>query len=483
MQRAALQPEPTSSGERAARPRPCHLRRALEGILCGCAMWLAWGCRDLSSDQGYCNACQTDAGSVTTSSSHTGTDAESVATPPTANASSVTDATVPDSGAPPATMQGAAGLAGNSARAGAGAGPASAGRQTTPRAGGAGSSGRSVAGTNTATAGARAADGGRDAGPEAGSSGGLAPTLPCAVHCSGDTPVCDPESLLCVRCTPLQAEACPNDRPACDAHTCVECTESDPRACQGESAKPVCHPTDHRCVECISSLPSSCTDPRPRCDDAQQQCVECLEPSDCAKPERSRCDAQQCKGCEADADCARLPGLPACERGSQTCVACTVEGEATQCPASQRCDSRSHKCVPRGNPRAWCEPCETDAMCAADARCANVLGIAATRVCLPLAQPGALCSVAPYLSPVPVDANASDYVCAPDQTCQTVLAALGNNGSAACTITNASVCGAGVCVSERCRYPCLTSSVCPQPLQCDASKNACTGGYVAPAEQ
>jgi hypothetical protein len=402
----------------------------------------------------------------------------SVSSRPDDAATPTSDRPAADASIPASATQGPA-MAGHGTRAGTG-GALVAGRAA-PRssAGAVGGAGRS--GTGAA---AGAATSGMDAGAAAGTAGPLAPTLPCASHCPEAAPVCDHETLQCVECREGDTQACPRATPACDmTHHCVECTDNDAHACLG--AKPVCDVTHNRCVECLGSQPDSCTSPRPRCDEGQQQCVECLEHSDCPAIRSSRCDTQHCIGCQANAECARFPSTPVCDREQHACVACTVESEALQCPAPQRCDRSSHSCVlPRSDARTACEPCDTDAACGVGMRCASPGDIAATRVCLPLAPSGTLCDMAPYRVPVPVDANLSAYVCAPYQTCQTVLAAFGSNGGMACQTQNGpSVCGAGICAGGHCRYPCSVAEDCPPPLQCQLSLGACAAGYVEPGNR
>ena len=92
------------------------------------------------------------------------------------------------------------------------------------------------------------------AGPDAKSDAPAGDSAACAaLHCSGDTPYCDPEGGVCVAC--LSHAHCIGDHPWCSpGHVCVQCLSD--TQCQ-TSDLPKCLLSEGRCVECLG--PAQCS--------------------------------------------------------------------------------------------------------------------------------------------------------------------------------------------------------------------------------
>jgi hypothetical protein len=112
-----------------------------------------------------------------------------------------------------------------------------------------------------------------------------------------------------------------------------------------------------------------CKDRSLICDIESSTCVDCLGDSDCTAADAARCDANECKGCDADAQCDDVDGLPSgnntCDQG--TCVDCTSETEADTCLDNKSCNPRTRECTDTTvGSRETCETCVADSECGAD---------------------------------------------------------------------------------------------------------------------
>ena len=124
-------------------------------------------------------------------------------------------------------------------------------------------------------------------------------------------------------------------------------------------ATPVCN-DDLQCVACTAEQDSFCTDQSLVCKTGAFECVECNASSDCNDPSAARCDPEQneCGGCESEADCIGIEGLPRCE--ARTCVECTLGTEEADCNGNS-CDPATFMCTGTKVGRLeTCEECVAD---------------------------------------------------------------------------------------------------------------------------
>jgi hypothetical protein len=80
----------------------------------------------------------------------------------------------------------------------------------------------------------------------------------------------------------------------------------------------VCHPELRICVECAED--SDCPAEEPVCSEEELECVGCRTSADCPA-ERPLCDEEDCVECIENTDCS---ALEQCEDGF-----CEVEGESS----------------------------------------------------------------------------------------------------------------------------------------------------------
>jgi len=212
----------------------------------------------------------------------------------------------------------------------------------------AGSAGASDAGT----------DGGTDGGVDGGVVAGLCylTTKQC-VECLAHADCKDPSRPICgvlhtcVGCG-LQlapSDGCPTKNralPVCMEATgaCVECASS--ADCHGDAGTGVCSPTTNKCVECNDNTnctadpakgfcvknactgcqaagAGACTGAKPMCattGGSIGRCVECNDNSGCKVGTKPVCDANQCRACKKDLECA----------GASQAGVCGLDGS---CPA------------------------------------------------------------------------------------------------------------------------------------------------------
>lgn len=139
----------------------------------------------------------------------------------------------------------------------------------------------------------------------------------------------------CIKGECMSNSDCPQNKPACSEHKCVECnTKSD--------CDILAECNNHKCAECITDsdciygFGSACNN---------NKCVECNTNSDCRYPSKPACNNNKCVECNRDSDC-RYSSEHICY--NHICVECNTN---TDCTFSNAC--YEHKCV----------ECNTDSEC------------------------------------------------------------------------------------------------------------------------
>ena len=191
---------------------------------------------------------------------------------------------------------------------------------------------------------------------------------PCG--CPGDVcptdSICDTTRGHCVPTVPgCKSDAdCPNDpqKPRCDTAAidktsipyiqgvCVPCIDNMNCGHITDPTRPLClmqsAPAVNECVECLQD--SDCP---AVCDETTHSCVVCIEDADCPF-EHPRCrtttDTSACDFCNENANCARFPEAPLCgavdTANPQKCVPCNENPDCKD-PALPVCDKGSNQCV------------------------------------------------------------------------------------------------------------------------------------------
>jgi hypothetical protein len=229
----------------------------------------------------------------------------------------------------------------------------------------AGSAGASDAGT----------DGGTDGGVDGGVVAGLCylTTKQC-VECLVHADCKDPSRPICGvlhTCVGCGLQLAPSDGcltknralPVCMEATgaCVECASS--ADCHGDAGTGVCSPTTNRCVECNDNTNCTadpakgfcvknactgcqaagagvCTGAKPMCattGGSIGQCVECNGNSDCKVGTKPVCDANQCRACKKDLECAGASQAGVCGLDGS----CPAEDEVIYLQNSAACSASS----------------------------------------------------------------------------------------------------------------------------------------------
>jgi hypothetical protein len=224
-----------------------------------------------------------------------------------------------------------------------------------------------------------------------------------------------------------------------------------------------------------------CPPEAPLCDLRTRTCVGCTASEGCTEASAARCDAvaRVCAPCARHADCAHLPGLPACHGGA--CVACTPDTEASACGTTS-CDPSALTCTatPRGSV-GLCRPCRADSECANSeatggvTRCVPITfqGEPRGHVCLFDQSTTGGCPRRYISTRTAVSASGVEGAtyCYPRETLTTCEAIV--NFSAACPEEGS--CGDealddGLCRDDgsgaRCTYECLGDDDCPNGVRC-----------------
>ena len=260
-----------------------------------------------------------------------------------------------------------------------------------------------------------------------------------------------------------------------------------------EFATPVCN-DDLQCVECTAEEDSFCTDQSLVCKTGAFECVECNASSDCNDPSAARCDPEQneCGGCESEADCIGIEGLPVCD--NRTCVQCTPATEGVDCGWTS-CDPLTRECTETTvGSRGTCEECVADSECGQDGNRCVPMNYDGARYpnegigfCLKSIDLGGSCAN-PYrivVTRTSLSGAAADDYCGINEnlaTCQAVRALLADTP---CNPVNADQdCPqpAGLCrelpgMVNRCTYLCSSLVECVTPgSTCDSSGAGGAGG-------
>ncbi len=209
-----------------------------------------------------------------------------------------------------------------------------------------------------------------------GSPGTCAECRTDAECTSAAAPLC--EGGQCVACNAAGVSS-PNTRCAAKGgpSTCAtsgqkqgQCAACDP-ATEAGCTDPVsnqCDPATATCVDCVDD--GGCSGTNDKCDVATEKCVDCNATGGCTVPTAPICDAETCRACQSDAECATASGgaSPLCA-ASGSCAAdapCTAPADCTdgrhgQCvdvdPDPSVVTLRCRACDPATN--AGCAPTET----------------------------------------------------------------------------------------------------------------------------
>jgi hypothetical protein len=136
----------------------------------------------------------------------------------------------------------------------------------------------------------------------------------------------------------------PMNNRACNLATmmCVQCQNN--THCAGNANGPVCVGTT--CQQCIGDTDCR-TAGLPAC--IMNTCVACRDTTHCAEPTpicvQMGPNANTCRQCANNAECASRPGLPACV--TNVCRQCSP---TVPCPAGNTCTANNCVPVPEGGP-------------------------------------------------------------------------------------------------------------------------------------
>lgn len=305
-------------------------------------------------------------------------------------------------------------------------------------------------------------DSGADTGPICACDGGkcLPGTAQC-VECLADNDCSNPTRAKCDQtshsCVPCDAKAqCGTrfpGRSVCAAGACVQCSAADPAACTG-TATPVCASTGNMCVGCNVN-------------------------ADCKDANRAACEANVCRACRTDQECAgKTSGgvtLDACYNGQ--CVDCRISTTDTRmdvgCTGNNACNPATRTCTNRPkNAVTVCGSCLADSECQTNYRCIALQYDGAARGSYCLKRETATCEgrfrvVLPGRRSVS-GAAAETYCGISEQltTCEAVA-----RFGAECPTRRDAECGSegAVCrdfAGWACSYPCDSTVQCQQGNMC-----------------
>jgi hypothetical protein len=284
-------------------------------------------------------------------------------------------------------------------------------------------------------------DAGLDAGTDAPVPDGGSDAGPCAMECTGTTPLCDAMTGDCVEC--LSETDCTSPENACVDGVCVACDSDD---------------------DCPAAMP--------QCDTATNTCGACTGP----------------------AACMDRPEGEVCEGGA--CVECTM-ADRSGC-ASGVCLLSTNTCAPMGGSTALCGTCTADSECMAGQVCIAMMyddpatagadPVAVGNHCLwrsdasgTGAPNGACSTVRPYVSTqsvTSVSGVTADVCTFRVSTCEAQrdfsmvnCMTLDATGNALCGVTGVpdGVCRRLDAASNRCTTYCLSDDDCPSGSTCDTT--------------
>lgn len=248
--------------------------------------------------------------------------------------------------------------------------------------------------------------------PATGGSGGGSASCTANTDCSGDKPVCDPLSGVCVECL-FDTQCGPSER------------------CEGNACEAI--------VGCTSSLDCVKLPPNTICDPVSSTCVQCVEAADCATA--ADCIDNTCQpyqACTTSLDC--TPGM-VCDPAKGRCVACVTEADcgpgmmciASECVVRTSCVS-DNQCTPLGKlcdkTLGYCVDCLDHGQCPDAYHCALGLCVldacqAGAMSCQGNAQVTCLASGEGWTAPQPCPDKSAckpnqgcvPWVCTPGTTC------------------------------------------------------------------
>jgi hypothetical protein len=289
----------------------------------------------------------------------------------------------------------------------------------------------------------------------------------------------------CVAC--LSNADCLDPTPRCDQAVgqCSTCQAN--QDCASTAGKPICSggPGAH-CVECMLDADCTVSPAGSLCNTATNRCVRCIADADCPEATASRCADGQCQPCTndgGDSHCGHVVNgnavLGVCDEAGAVAVCVQCTGTQSAACGANICNSLTRACSPfPAGTAGTCQPCISDANCAANSRCVletfgqSTLGYA----CVPLARENA-CPLTPFsgLTRVnTIDGAVADVCRLRRTTCAGFLGAL-----QPCAVD--SDCGEpnlddGRCVDATgtgslvCSIPCANGADCPSN-----DNQACTG--------
>ena len=162
--------------------------------------------------------------------------------------------------------------------------------------------------------------------------------------------VCNPATNTCVQC--VDNSTCPTNAPYCTANTCRVCTATmgctPPQVCITMGGTSSCQ------LRCMSDADCANAPNNNRaCNLATMMCVQCQNNTHCAGNANGPvCVGTTCRQCAVDTDCV-TPGLPACYMNN--CVACRD---------NTHCAQPTPVCVTSGGNANTCRECGNNADCA-----------------------------------------------------------------------------------------------------------------------
>ncbi len=131
-------------------------------------------------------------------------------------------------------------------------------------------------------------------------------------------------------------------------------------ACSGDT--PVCDTMTGMCVGCLGAI--DCAAPMPACDTDTHTCVACVGDRDCTDVAMGKCDvaSHTCLACGTSTDCSHFTDTAVCDTTNGTCVQCTADD--TSACGGNVCDASTQTCSTQPPDSAGlCQECVSDAQC------------------------------------------------------------------------------------------------------------------------
>ncbi len=263
---------------------------------------------------------------------------------------------------------------------------------------------------------------------------------------------------------------CPADR--CVDNVCAPCTTevgcTSPQVCKTSD-----DPAQNECVQCLNSTQCAGNPAGEVCDESTNTCVGCLDSTQCITAAAPQCNNQVCGACSDDDGCTGIDGAPRCNAGA--CVQCIADADCngTSCVNNQ-CTTTTLNSVQQ------CLTCQSDSECAADHKCVNLsFGEGANQkqignFCLQVEVSGTACP-RPYRAVIQGRASLNDPTlrnyCGINEaltTCAAVLQRLDAGNAPDCTSDDMcglpgeddGVCGDVLGLGDKCTYRCDNVNQC-----------------------